>query len=61
MMVGGAFRNACAPISKEGRIAKATHEDAMGIVRKYCSDLERREFCGPGKEHSKECHEACGD
>ncbi len=46
---------------KEGRVAKAAHQDTLGLVRKYCSELERREFCGPGKEKSKECLEACGE
>jgi hypothetical protein len=44
---------------REGRVAKAVHNDSLGIVRKNCSDDERRAVCGPGQERSEACLE-CG-
>ena len=45
---------------KEGRVAKAVHKDAMGIVRRNCSDRERWEVChGPNKDPNK-CLECDG-
>jgi hypothetical protein len=43
---------------KEGRVAKAVHQDALGIVRKICSEKEHWEVCnGPNKdpERCREC------
>jgi hypothetical protein len=44
---------------KEGRIAKAIHEDTVDMVIKRCSDELRNKVCGPGKENSPKCLE-CG-
>jgi len=44
---------------REGRIDKAVHKDSMEIVRKNCSDEERKAVCGPGQERSEACLE-CG-
>jgi hypothetical protein len=44
---------------KEGRVAKAVHQDTLGIVRRNCSDDERKAVCGPGQERSEACLE-CG-
>lgn len=44
---------------KNGRIAKAVHQDTLEIVRRICSDKERWEVCkGPNKD-PVEC-QRCG-
>jgi hypothetical protein len=45
---------------KDGRIAKAVHQDSMDhLVITRCSDARRDEVCGNGKQHTKACLE-CG-
>jgi hypothetical protein len=44
---------------KEGRIAKAIHEDTADMVIKRCSEEWRDKVCAPGKEASPKCLE-CG-
>lgn len=44
---------------RDGRLTKAAHKDSMGLVRKNCSDEERKAVCGPGQERSAACLE-CG-
>jgi hypothetical protein len=44
---------------KDGRIAKAIHKDSMELVRRICSEDERKAVCeGPNKD-PVEC-EKCG-
>jgi hypothetical protein len=44
---------------KDGRIAKAIHQDSMELVRRNCSVEERRAVCeGPNKDPAA-CQE-CG-
>lgn len=44
---------------KNGRIAKAIHQDTLELTRKNCSDQERWEACqGPNKDPG-ECRK-CG-
>ena len=45
---------------KDGRIAKAVHQDTLELVRKRCSPEEEQRYCGAGKEHSQECRDKCG-
>ncbi len=44
---------------KEGRVAKAAHQDTLGIVRKYCAPEERARVCEGDKKDSPDCR-ACG-
>lgn len=45
---------------KEGRVAKAVHQDTLGLVRQYCDQKTYDELCGGGKENTPECIRACG-
>ncbi len=40
---------------REGRIAKAVHQDTMDLVLKRCSAEKIEEVCGKGKENTPEC------
>jgi hypothetical protein len=44
---------------KEGRVAKAVHQDSLEIVRKVCSEQERERVCAGSKRNSEDCR-ACG-
>jgi hypothetical protein len=44
---------------KDGRIAKAIHQDTVDMAIKGCSERRRAEVCSSGKEFSKECQD-CG-
>ena len=46
---------------REGRIAKAIHQDTVDMVIKSCSDERRAEVCGHGKEQSRACLECGGN
>jgi hypothetical protein len=43
---------------KDGRIAKAVHEDSTELVIKRCSKAKIEEVCGNGKENTPDC-KAC--
>jgi hypothetical protein len=45
---------------REGRIAKAIHQDSMELVRKHCSEDQLKEYCGSGQENSERCRQKCG-
>jgi hypothetical protein len=42
---------------KDGRIAKAVHQDSMDLVIKRCSKAKIEEVCGNGKQQTPECKE----
>ncbi len=44
---------------KNGRIAKAAHQDTLELVRKICSDKERKEACEGPHQDPVECRK-CG-
>jgi hypothetical protein len=45
---------------REGRVAKAVHNDSLELVRKYCSEKDYKTFCEGGREHTPECIDKCG-
>ncbi len=46
---------------RDGAIDQAAHEDALERIHQECSDVERRQYCGGGRENSVECRERCGE
>ncbi|XXF77999.1 hypothetical protein P2318_33875 [Myxococcaceae bacterium GXIMD 01537] len=40
---------------KEGRIGKAVSKDTADLVISRCSDEEREEACGNGRQHTAAC------
>jgi hypothetical protein len=45
---------------KDGRVAKAVHQDTVNLVIKQCDDRTRRLYCDNGREHTQECIDKCG-
>lgn len=44
---------------KEGRIAKAIHQDTLELVRKHCSPEEEQKYCGGDKKDTQTCRDKC--
>lgn len=45
---------------KEGRVAKAVHQDTLELVRKHCDDATRKKYCSGGRENTPDCIRECG-
>lgn len=43
-----------------GLIDKAAHRDALESLPKHCTEDQREQFCGKGKEDTEECLARCG-
>lgn len=43
-----------------GLIDKAAHKDALESIPERCDSAQREEWCGDGRENSRECIERCG-
>jgi hypothetical protein len=45
---------------RDGRVAKAVHQDSLELVRKHCDEQTRKKYCSGGRENTPECIRECG-
>jgi hypothetical protein len=45
---------------RDGRVNKASHQDTLNLVRKYCDRATYEAFCSNGREKTDPCIEECG-